>query len=341
MAVTARNPSIDLLKGLLILLVMGGHVMEMCHGRDLLLWIGTGIRMPLMIGISGYLLNVTRTRAETSRALFSRYARRMLLPWGIAALFYAWVGHVPLGPATPFDLLLRPPFHLWYVPVLFFLILATRLLPFSPLVLLALGAPVSLSIMYGFGLGHGPVGDGLLAPDSRFLRYPVYFFFGMVLAKRGAAFRALWPALLVGGIGLMWWSGLYANGNGLAYVPARLLMCLGIIALLPLFAARRLHFAPVNAIGRDSLFFYLWHPFVIGALMMTGIGPLATLALSVLLLATANRLLARSRLLTLLFGGGRAAAARALTLVGEQRQGATGQTLPYFASKPAMSPAAR
>ena len=306
----AKNPSIDLLKGVLMLLVMGGHVMELGDAHALALWVGSGIRMPVMIGISGYLLNLRRTRAEAPGALLARYGRRMLLPWAVAALIYTVAGHAAIGWSVPIDLLLRPPYHLWYVPVLFFLILATRLLPFSPLVLLALGAPVSLAIMYSFGLGHGPMGTGLFAPDSRYLRYPVYFFFGMLLAERALPPRSLWPALLLGLIGLLWWSGLYAQGDVLNYVPARLLMCLGLIALLPALAARRLHFAPVNAIGRDSLFFYLWHPLVIGAVMMTGIGPLATLALSVLLLAIANRLLARSRLLSLLLGGGGAAAPR-------------------------------
>lgn len=314
--VVAKNPSIDLLKGVLMLLVMGGHVMELCNAHGLALWVGSGIRMPLMIGISGYLLNVTRTRGDRPLALLRRYGRRMLLPWAVAALVYAIAGHAWLSWTAPVDLLLRPPFHLWYVPVLFFLIVLTRLLPFSPLMLLMLAAPVSLAIMYGFGLGHAPMGEGLFAPDSRFLRYPVYFFFGMLLAESGLSARRPWLALLIGGVGVLWWSALYATGDALAYVPARLLMCLGLIALLPIISAYRLEIAPVNAIGRDSLLFYLWHPLVIGAAMMTGIGPAATLALSILLLAIAHKLLARSRLLSLLLGvgvGGAAASRSART----------------------------
>jgi len=66
--------------------------------------------------------------------------------------------------------------------------------------------------------------------------------------------------------------------------------------------ALRLEFAPVNAIGRDSLFFYLWHPLVMGVLVMFGLGPAATMALSVLLLALGCRATARGTLLPLLFG---------------------------------------
>ena len=75
-----KNPSIDLLKGVLILLVMAGHAMELTHQQHLALWIGAGFRMPVMIGISGYLLNVAHTRSEPSVPLFKRYGERLLLP---------------------------------------------------------------------------------------------------------------------------------------------------------------------------------------------------------------------------------------------------------------------
>lgn len=298
----SKNPSIDLLKGVLILLVMGGHVMELTGGQDTILWVGSGFRMALVIGISGYLLNVTRTRTAETGDLLARYGRRMLLPWAVAAILYLVAGHWPIGWSTPFDLLLRPPYHLWYVPVLFFLIMVTRVTPWSSLALLALGTPVSLAIMYGFGLTHGPVGQSLLSLDSRFLLYPVYFFFGMLLAERAQGSGRWRLALLVALLGLLWWAALRASGNNLAYVPARLLMCLGLIALLPALSTLRLDVAPLNAIGRDSLFFYLWHPLVIGLVVATGIGALATLAISVLLLAVCSRLAARRPLTALLLG---------------------------------------
>ena len=297
-----KNPSIDLLKGVLILLVLAGHAMELADAHHLILWVGSGFRMPLMMGISGYLLNITGTRGAAAMDLLSRYGRRMLLPWAFAMIVYVIAARWPMTWTTPLDLLLRPPFHLWYVPVLFFLIMMTRLLPFPPLMLLAIGAPFSLAIMYGYGLGHAPIYDGLFAPDSRFLRYPVYFFFGMLVAERSLPRGALWPALLLCGLGLTWWAGLYASGNQLAYVPAHLLMCLGLIGLLPALSALPLRAPPLNAIGRDSLFFYLWHPLVMGSLILTGIGPLATLALSVLLLAIASRLAAQWPLAGLLLG---------------------------------------
>lgn len=298
----AKNPTIDLIKGVLMLLVMAGHAMELVGAHSLVLWVGSGFRMPLMFGISGYLLNVVRIRRGGLNELLSRYGRRMLLPWFVATIIYLIASQWPMSWTTLFDLLLRPPFHLWYVPVLFFLILVTWMMSFSPLILLALGAPCSLAIMYAFGLNHGPILDGFFAPDSRFLRYPVYFFFGMTLAQTALPRRFLAPVLLLCGIGLAWWSGLYGSESELAYVPARLLMCLGLIALLPVTSVTKLEALPLNAIGRDSLFFYLWHPMVMGVLILTGIGPVATLALSVLLLAMGGRFAARNGLAARLLG---------------------------------------
>ncbi|WP_298399953.1 acyltransferase [Sphingobium sp.] len=288
-----KNPSIDLLKGVLILLVMAGHAMELTHQQHLALWIGAGFRMPVMIGISGYLLNVERTRSDPAGLLFKRYAERLLLPWLAALIVYELVTGAPLSWATPVEMLLRPPFHLWYVPVLFFLIMITRLVPLSPLILLAIGTPVSLATMYSFGLDHGPIGFSLVSPDSRFVRFPVYFFFGMLMAERGLPTRYLGIVLVVTALGLGWWSALQGSGNGLAYVPARLMMCLGLIALLPRLAALRLSFQPINRIGRDSLFFYLWHPLVMAGMLMAGANAPVMLLLAALALTAGSRLSAR------------------------------------------------
>lgn len=285
-----KNPSIDLLKGVLILLVMAGHAMELAHAQHVALWIGSGFRMPLMIGISGYLLNIDRLRSEPGEHFFGRYGERMLLPWLVAMVAYLAIGGWSLSWHMPIDLLLRPPFHLWYIPVLFFLILIARAVPLPPIGLLAIGVPFSLAIMYGFGPHHGAIGHGLLSPDSRYLRYPIYFFFGMLVAERGLPTRYLGVALLTAALGMGWWARLEHDPHILAFVPARLLMCLGLIALLPHFARLRLSFAPVNHIGRDSLFFYLWHPLVMALVMATGIGVAAMLALSVPILFALGRL---------------------------------------------------
>jgi fucose 4-O-acetylase-like acetyltransferase len=299
-----NNPSIDLLKGVLILLVMGGHAMEIAQQQHLALWIGAGFRMPLMIGVSGYLLNVARTRESPGGDLARRYGKRMLLPWAVAMVIYFAASGAPVSWRTPLDMLLRPHFHLWYVSVLYVLIMLTRLLPLAPARLLLLGAPVSLATMYAFGLEHGPIGQGVLAIDSRFVRYPVYFFFGVLMAQQPPSARHRWVALTVMTLGLLWWSSLRGTGDGLALVPARLMMNLGLIALLPALAEARLSIGPINRIGRNSLFFYLWHPLAMGLAVAfsadTTFVPL--LLLSVILLLGASHVAGRTAAARLLTG---------------------------------------
>jgi len=70
-----------------------------------------------------------------------------------------------------------------------------------------------------------------------------------LIAERRISRRHLGIAGTIALLGLLWWSGLRDADNPMAFVPARLLMCLGLIALLPTLLALRLEFAPVNAIG--------------------------------------------------------------------------------------------
>jgi peptidoglycan/LPS O-acetylase OafA/YrhL len=108
--------------------------------------------------------------------------------------------------------------------------------------------------------------------------------------------------MIVMALGLTWWSGLYGSGNGMAFVPARLMMCLGLIALLPRLSRSRLSFAPINRIGRDSLFFYLWHPLVMGVILATGASATTSLLLSIPILMLASHLFATRTTIRLLLG---------------------------------------
>lgn len=300
----AKNPSIDALKGALILLVMLGHMAELVQANHIALWIGSGFRMPLMVGISGYLLNLDRVRANSFGQLVGHYRTRMLQPWLFATLIYILISGWPLSGTMPIAIVLRPPFHLWYIPVLCLLILTARLIPLSPLKLLALGAPISLLTMYAFGLGHGPIGDSLLSPDSRFLRYPLYFFLGMALAGRPVSPPYFWMSLGLAGSGMAWWAGLFNGDGAVAILSARLLMNIGLIGLLPFASAVSFHFAPLNALGRYSLFFYLWHPLAIGVALAAGLAPIMAFIAALIMLILARHMVATMPLMAAWTGAG-------------------------------------
>lgn len=300
----AKNPSIDALKGTLILLVMLGHLAELAHVNHIALWIGSGFRMPVMVGISGYMLNLDRVRASTVRELAAHYRVRMMQPWLLAMLVYILIGGWPLSGTTPIDIILRPPFHLWYIPVLCALILAAKFIPLSPLKLLVVGAPVSLLTMYAFGPGHAPIGDTLLSPDSRFLRYPLYFFLGMVLAERSLSPLHFWMTLALAAVGMAWWAGLFHDDWAFAMLSARLLMNVGLIGTLPFLAAVPFQFAPLNMLGRYSLFFYLWHPLPIGLAMAAGLAPATAFAVALIGMVLARPLMATLPLVAAWTGAG-------------------------------------
>ncbi|TNE42484.1 MAG: hypothetical protein EP321_15760 [Sphingomonadales bacterium] len=107
-----KSPGIDALKGALILWVIIGHVAEVNHVQNIAFWIGSGIRMPLLVGVSGYLLNLERVRSAAFADLAGRYGRRLIFPWLVAAVVYLLLGGGSLDWWTPVSLFLRAPYHL-------------------------------------------------------------------------------------------------------------------------------------------------------------------------------------------------------------------------------------
>lgn len=261
----SRKLSIDMLKGVLALLVMAGHLAEVIHQRHLLLWVGSGFRMALMVGLSGYLLNMARLRSETISVLLVRYGRRFFLPWAVAMLFYLMLSGYPIGPSLPVDLLLRPPFHLWYIPALLLLIFSVRVIPWPVERLLLVGAIISLVVIFTYPIEHGLIGWGLFAIDSRLLRFAFHFALGMMVAQQVVTPRS-WRgmALIVATLtAMMSWVQLYGEAESLRHVVARIAMNGGLICLIPVILARMPIWTPICFIGRESLFFYLWHPLFI------------------------------------------------------------------------------
>lgn len=301
-----KNPSIDALKGVLILLVMLGHLGELVHANHIALWIGSGFRMPVMVAISGYMLNLSRVRADSLGELAAHYRMRLLQPWLLAMLVYMVIGGWPLSGTMLIDIVLRPPFHLWYIPVLCALILVARYIPLSPLMLLALGTPVSLFTMHVFGPGHQPIGESLLSPDSRFLRYPLYFFLGMVLAERPIQLRYFWISLGLAMTGMIWWAGLFDDDWAIAMLSARLVMNVGLIGLLPFVTVLHFHCAPLNMLGRNSVFFYLWHPLALGTAMAAELDPTTSFVAALTSLIFARQLIMTLPLVAAWTGAGSA-----------------------------------
>jgi acyltransferase len=129
-----RLDVIDFAKGVLILLVILGHITPwpkpLVPIRD---WIYF-FHMPLFFGISGWLLNTERQSSEKWTDFLHRAFTRLLLPWLVAGIFFTIF--VLLKERTPIEEVaeavwwmgVHPWYHLWFVPALFGMMVFTKLL---------------------------------------------------------------------------------------------------------------------------------------------------------------------------------------------------------------------
>ena len=285
-----RNSGIDLFRGLLVLAVILGHFSELTQRQSFLTWVGAGLRMPLFIGLTGYLFNLERARAIPLLHLMHKYQRRLVLPWLVACIVYLTVTE-QLDILTPFSIFVQPPFHLWFVPVMMAFIVAATVVPRPPLVLLGIAIPISISAMYLFGVGHSVAQMPPWMPDRRFFIYPIYFFYGLWVACREPDPWKERAALVLALISFAWWCALYQAPSLTAEVAAELTSCLPLICLLPWVRRLSLSVPPIAGVGRDSLFFYLWHPMAFGLWAACGVHGLQMLMFSLLTLMAARVLL--------------------------------------------------
>ena len=296
-----RDAAIDTFRGVLTILVILGHFSELAQRNGFLAWFGLGFRMPLFIGLSGYLFNLDRARNTAFGPLAHKYYRRLILPWLLACAVdvivtggFDWF--------TPFFTIIRPPFHLWFVPVLICFIFIARLCRLDRPTMLAIAIPASIAAMYIFGVGHELRQLHPLVPDRRFFIYPIYFAYGMWIARAQSCLLDLQVSLLLAATGAVWWGSLYYYPSYHGEVAAELILSIPLISLLPRMRSAVVNLPVVAHIGRDSLFFYLWHPMAFGFWVAVGLRGWPMLAYSLLTILLVWRILARLNFLDELVG---------------------------------------
>jgi fucose 4-O-acetylase-like acetyltransferase len=297
-----RNQAIDSLRGLLVLAVIAGHYYELSDRHGFLAWLGAGVRMPLFIGLAGYLFNLESARTRPLTSTLRKYGQRLIIPWAVACAVYL-TSATQLTPLSLLTVPLRPPFHFWFVPVMMTFILIAALSRRSPLAMLGVAIPISIAAMYMLGVQH-VIQQGYAAwlPDRRFFIYPIYFFYGLWVAQRRQDRTKLYAALALAPIGLLWWCTLYVHPSIPGEVAASLITSLSLICLLPGIRSASLVLPLIGGIGRQSLFFYLWHPMVFALWSSSGVIGMSMLLLSIATLFAGCALLARSDAASRVFG---------------------------------------
>jgi len=286
-----RNASVDVFRGLLVLLVMLGHFSEISQPQNFLTWLGFGFRMPVFIGLTGYLFNLEQARSLTLPGLFEKYYGRLILPWLVAcAVHLTIVGAIDWQ--APLNAVFRPPFHLWFVPVMMAFIFAAQACRLDPTRMLAIAIPASIAAMYFFGVGYNIEQYQSWVPDHRYFTYPIYFTLGMWVARRPFDPSIRDVPLLLALIGLFWWCRLYEHPARAGEVAAELILCVPLILLLPRVRHLALNLPLIASVGRDSLFVYLWHPLVFGLWISMGLSGLPLLAFSLISMLVAGAAIA-------------------------------------------------
>lgn len=118
------NPTIDALKGFLILFVIIGHALPGSLNGSFPRYAIYAFHMPLFLFLSGYLINIESLTHKSIEGVFRKYWKRMLCQWILAWMVYTAIVLWP--DYNLHNLMVRlylPYYHLWYVPDLFFMIL--------------------------------------------------------------------------------------------------------------------------------------------------------------------------------------------------------------------------
>jgi acyltransferase len=287
-----RVSGIDLFRGSLVLLVVLGHFAELTERNHFLTWFGYGFRMPLFIGLTGYLFNLEQARTLPPLALLGKYYDRLILPW-LAACIVTIAATGTLHWYSPFYMIIRPPYHLWFVPVILAFFLAARLSSLRPGYMLAAAFPLSVAAMYLFGVGHNVAQIADWIPDRRFFTFPVYFALGIWVARRPFEPERTRFSFMIAAAGMVWWALLHKHPSVSGEAAAELLMCVPLITQFPLLRRITFDVPFISAVGRDSLFFYLWHPLSFALWAATGATGLLLLTLSVVSILSAWAAIAR------------------------------------------------
>lgn len=128
-----RWNAFDLYKGILIFMVVIGHIVPENINESIVRYMCYAYHMPLFIGISGFLTDINKWEQLSFISLLKKYWKRAIYPWLVTVTVWVFLDVVDLlmfNTATgkgakrtaleAFQLILNrythPPYHLWYIP---------------------------------------------------------------------------------------------------------------------------------------------------------------------------------------------------------------------------------
>lgn len=257
--VVARNPSVDAIKGVLMLFVVLGHVLLGNIDNNIVRYVIYSFHMPVFFFVSGYLINTDKLAMLTMRQLFTKYWKRMISMWCVAWIVYTTYvvyGHFNVGYVL--GCIYHPYYHLWFIPSLFMMIMIVWILAKKQVIHRA-----GLVILYMIGILLFNLSYTKIAISAAWNCSMLPFFLLGVISQRyfvnlntgGSKFILLYfIAVII--------INLCIDNTILFYRTYLMLPMVGllcIMGLLPMIHTGRFHCGILEYWGRNSLPIYLWH----------------------------------------------------------------------------------
>ncbi|MDO9207679.1 MAG: acyltransferase family protein [Sulfuricurvum sp.] len=264
------NHTLDATKGILILLVIFGHILS---GGELSGYIKYSIyafHMPLFFGISGFMLKKELFSIPFTD-LTKKYFHRLIIPFIFAYVVYSLIEVQLFDPLYPW-------FHLWFVPAFLLFILYLYIIEYFKInILLMLLISFTFSILWtGYYSFKAEIDGFYFMGDKRFYYDFVFLLFGYYLRNYAKLFNLNWLILSIlfvcsaidvfilnsqAEITFIYSASWVVFNLSLIYITLRLASIFSSIKI-PL----------INQIGQASLPIYLWHivPLLIVQEIFTG-----------------------------------------------------------------------
>lgn len=273
-----RYYNIDLVKGLLIILVVIGHVVPGELKNTFLRYFIYSFHMPIFIGICGFLFSRKKIENESIKSIAYDYLFRVIVPWIIAVILYTTINNII---SKQFSIqsyiygLIHPYYHLWFILGYISYILITYILV---KVKLSNNAILIISLIISVISKYGLPTKGIMSRYIEIIQYDfrlynlIFFVIGFIIRdllfgdklkinkyyKITTLFSII---LMVINVVLFFYDTKFILFEKIIFFG------LNIVLLISILSFCIANYLPRNSfleyLGKNSLIFYLYHKFCI------------------------------------------------------------------------------
>lgn len=267
--------NIDLIKGILVLFVILGHIILGNKNNNLLRYSIYSFHMPLFFGISGFLIKKESLLDNSYLYLFKKYYTRLLKPWIIAVIVFFILNKYIMNVDYLYSIKLNffiPYYHLWFIPsFLLFVLLLTIFIKkkyniFLIFIIMLLVSIISRVATYYFPfdpLKTQNVLEQIISTvqyDFRFYNF-IFFYLGYFIRNNNIGFISEGFLIFINII--FWILNTYLFYNPNMYLNIGVFFILNITLLLItinlIVDDRFSNIKILSWIGKNSLLIYLYH----------------------------------------------------------------------------------